>query len=141
MEEIDVLELRKLSSMKKVTKVGRIRTILGEIETLISDGVSYEKIVTEINEQGIEISMSHFKKMLYRLRKQRDRGDAAHGDRSKQSSGAPMETLTDGADSTKSANIDATAATSVSAKEPSPQATSKSIRAIFNKNVDLSEFM
>lgn len=87
MEEIDVLELRKLSSMKKVTKVGRIRTILGEIETLISDGVSYEKIVTEINEQGIEISMSHFKKMLYRLRKQRDRGDAVHGNKSKHSSG------------------------------------------------------
>lgn len=73
MKEIDVLALRKLGVFSRDTKIGKVRSILGEIEKLISMGVPLQKIVDELNEQAIEINLATFKMILFRLRKERDR--------------------------------------------------------------------
>lgn len=140
MEEIDVFKLRKLTAMKKITKIGRMRSILDDIEMLIAGGVSYEKIVSEINDQGIEIKMSHFKKMLYRLRNERNKEKTTDFENAVERAMKKNISI-DETDVVQSSEISQVKLDSLIENGLPTQATTKSIRAIFNSNVVISEFM
>lgn len=79
MKKFDVSAIRNLSSFARETKIGRLRLIFNDIEELISLGVPYQKIVDELNTQGLEISPSHFGTIISILRKKRDRGNSSTG--------------------------------------------------------------
>lgn len=68
--EIDIARISRLSASGKRSKIGRLRLIIIEIEKVISAGVSLDRIVAELNEQGMELTLATFKMMLYRLRKE-----------------------------------------------------------------------
>jgi hypothetical protein len=68
--EIDIAGLRNLAASGKRSKIGRMRSILSEIENVIRAGVSLELVVAELNVQGMELTLATFKMMLYRLRKE-----------------------------------------------------------------------
>lgn len=140
MGEINVLALRELSASSKEGKTRQIRAILPDIEALITAGVSYREIVEELKKQGIEISISHFGVILHFLRKQNKHKNVIP--EIKASINVVVKPSSPSIDTDETRLIDEPIMTgSVSGKEASPQATTKSIRAIFNKNVDLSEFM
>lgn len=140
MGEINVLALRELSASSREGKTRKIRAILPDIEALITAGVSYREIVEELKKQGIEISVSHFGVILHFLRKQSKQKNAAPV--IKENVDVVVKPSNHSIETDETRHIDEPITNgSVSVKGASPQATSKSIRAIFNKNVDISEFM
>ena len=68
--EINMAGIRRLAESGKRSKIGQLRSIRNEIEKVINAGVSLDSIVTELNEQGMELTLATFKMMLYRLRKE-----------------------------------------------------------------------
>jgi hypothetical protein len=65
--KFEIQELIATSSKKLVTK--KLTAIFAQLETAISNGVSYTEIVQALSNQGIvEISVETFRKTLYRIR-------------------------------------------------------------------------
>lgn len=52
------------------SKIGRIRELYPEIENAKKAGVSLEKILETLNEQGLDMKLASFKTMLHRVRKE-----------------------------------------------------------------------
>lgn len=140
MGEINVLALRELSASSKEGKTRQIRAILPDIEELITSGISYREIVEELKKQGIEISISHFGVILHFLRKQNKRKNAVPV--IKENVDAVVKPRSPSIETDVTRHIDEPiTASSVSAKVSSQKATSKSIRAIFNNEIDISKYM
>lgn len=53
------------------SKIGRLRAIIDDIEKAMRHGVSQDRIVSALNEQGFALSRQTFQMMLYRIRKER----------------------------------------------------------------------
>lgn len=90
------------------SKIGRIRELHAEIENAKKAGVSDEKIVETLNEQGFNTSLVSFKTMLKRVRKEQGKEQAAMA-----------------AKSTPKKGVVANAATSTVVTPPSPPAPKK----------------
>src|SRR5450830_912141 len=52
------------------SKIGRIRELYPEIENAKKAGVTLEKILETLNEQGLDMKLASFKTMLHRVRKE-----------------------------------------------------------------------
>lgn len=140
MREINVLALRKLSAGSRDGKTRQIRAIFQDIEELITAGVSYRQIVDELNKQGVVVSVSHFGVILHQLRKENKRKNVVP------SIGLEIDRV----DRTISHLIEVEATQKVdkplttnskTAKDATTQATTKSIRAIFHNEIDISKYM
>lgn len=68
--EINIAGIRNLAVLGKRSKISRLRAIRNEIEKVLTAGVSLDRVVSELNGQGMELSLATFKMMLYRLRKE-----------------------------------------------------------------------
>jgi hypothetical protein len=51
------------------TKVARLRDLLPQIEAAQAAGVTHEKILETLNQQGLDLKMKAYSVMLWRLRK------------------------------------------------------------------------
>lgn len=135
-----MLALRDLSANSRAGKTRQIRAILPDIEALVTAGVSYREIVEELNKQGIEISISHFGVILHLIRKKNKRKNAVPV--IKENFDVVVKPCSPSIETDATRHIDEPiTASSISAKESSPKATSKSIRAIFNNEIDISKYM
>lgn len=68
--EINITGIRNLAVSGKRSKICRLRSIKNEIEKVLAAGVSLDRVVSELNVQGMELTLATFKMMLYRLRKE-----------------------------------------------------------------------
>jgi hypothetical protein len=53
------------------SKTARVRQVFDDIEALQRDGYSLTQILDSLNEEGFDLSLSQFKVMLHRIRKER----------------------------------------------------------------------
>lgn len=69
MPELLKIDLTDEALLRSRSKTRRLADLLPEIEKLLADGVSRRSILTNLNDQGFELSMPSFATMLKRLRK------------------------------------------------------------------------
>lgn len=70
-DEAAAASLRALATANENrSKIGRIRALYPEIENAKKAGVSLEKVLETLNEQGMAMSLVSFKTMLHRVRQE-----------------------------------------------------------------------